>query len=352
MGSMWTDSQSGLTSDSSGQSYNISNANNSLLRALESEQEAHEITRSQLENESTARREAEADTQRLVEHNKSLLNSIKLLQSTVKHMVQQQENKNSDERTSEEVENDIKEFKKQAERKQVANSILYDVLANYKVPHTTVNNGEESTSFINLDLLNTPDPDDFSEKAQLQRTLRRQIGLSAESESADENAPNEEYRQKMNAIVKAENSADVVLSEDLVDIKEPKSQQTKSNGIASIVQAPLNQTQAPGAIESLFPDLPSTFLAKYGNRSSGSSEKHEDLVHITTPKKSTLTATLPIRSREVSNEKEPACTIVGLPDTIALNWRVDGRHADELRGVRAQTKTDNYFREHPIRFGR
>lgn len=350
MGSMWTDGQSGLTSDTS--SHSFPNANSSLLRALESEQEAHEVTKSQLEHEATHRREAEAETQRLAEHNKSLLNSIKLLQSTVKHMVQQQESRNTDERNTEEVTKDIKGLKEQAERKQVANSILYDVLANYKVPHTTVSNGEESTSIINLDLLNTPDPSDFSEKAELQRTLRRQIGLSSESGVEEKQSLNAEYHEKMQTTVNAEKTANTESAQDTANGLDQPSHESNSNSVPTITQASLDLKQNPTTIRDLFPDLPSTFLAKYGKHSARAANKHDEADSVTTPKKATLTATLPIRLRESSKENKPPYTIEGVPDSIALNWRVDGRHAGELRGSRPQTKANNYFTEHPIRFGK
>lgn len=345
MTSMWTDGHSGLTSDSS--SHGFPNTNNSLIRALESEQEAHEVTKSHLDHESSARREAEAETQRLAEHNKSLLNSIKLLQSTVKHMVQQQENKPVDEQSPDEVKNALKEFKKEAEHTKIANSILYDVLANYKVPHTTVSNGEESTSIIDLDLLNTPDPNDHSEKVQLQRTLRRQIGLSSESACQEKQSPNTEYQEKIQAIAKADTPAN---TGNAAKIADKNSVEVDTDGISSIVQAPSNQ--ASTTIESLFPDLPSTFLAKYGKHSAKSADNSDDAGPLITPKKNALTAALPIRSREGSKDSKPLSKIVDMPDLIALKWRVDGRHADELRGARSQTKTDNYFREHPIRFGK
>ena len=333
-----------------GSSNGYLNHNNSLMKALEAEQEAHEATKMQFEQEAAARREAEAETQRLAEHNKGLLNSIKLLQCTVKHMVQK-ETVIDKQDTQDAIKNAVKEYKQQAKTAKVNDSILYDVLSNYKVPQKSRTvSGKETTSLINLDLLNTPDANDQSEKAQLQRTLRRQIGLCQDAEP--KNNANTEYQQKIEAIVRG--NGQLISDDDNILQQENVPPAEAQNGDISPRTQPRVQEAAPTPAESRpnpepVLELPASFLSKYGKKPA--SREQEDLSHLVTPRKASLTVASAIKSKDFDKANKPISKTILLPDTVAIDWKVDGRHADELRGVRFETRTENHFGDHPVRYG-
>ncbi|KAJ9649854.1 hypothetical protein H2198_010825, partial [Neophaeococcomyces mojaviensis] len=180
----------------------VSDANSSLLRALQNEQDSHQATKVLLNQEINLRREAEAETTRLLDHNKGLLTSIKLLQSTVKHMVQKENE--PDAQVNQVLDKDAQEYKKEAERTSINNSTTDGMPLNYKISCTTTSKkGEPATSTFDLNLLDTPDANDRSAKAQLQHTLRRQIGLSSESENMKD--LNGIYQEKIEAVIDESN---------------------------------------------------------------------------------------------------------------------------------------------------
>jgi len=346
-----SEGSSGPMGDESIQTF--SSSTTSLLRALESEQEAHQSTKLQLEQENEARCEAEAETRRLAEHNKGLLNSIKLLQSTVKHMTQKE---NMPTTPNKETVNPVAQLDaSQADNAKTDNSILYDVLSNYKVPHKTVTNGEETTSVINLDLLSTPDVKDKSERAHIQRTLRRQMGLSSDhKEEPDQNGD----RDKIEAPLLPEIEAKPT------ETARPERDSTSTNGHSQadeiIVAASRVRPQTPKQIappSEFVYDLPAAFLSKYGKKPADASNKLRlpaeagGLPPPQTPRKASLTVTPAVKVRDTENDRKPPSRVVYLPDSPMINWKVDGRHMDELRGRHVETQFQSHFTDHPIRYG-
>lgn len=336
----------------------FSNSNASLLRALENEQEAHNSTKSQLEQEINARYEAEAETRRLAEHNKRLLSSIKLLQSTVKHMTQKENMPPTTPTlgTKEGPRSDVKVGKAQAESARANDSILYDVLSNYKVPQKTIRNGEESTAVIHLDLLSTPDSNDHSEKAHLRRTLRTQLGLSSEPEEkpkqgadADmDNVPRlPELERRLPAIVQQEEEDHMAITDHAP---------AKSVSVAVNRARPWTPAQLDPAPEFVY-NLPTAFLSKYGKKPANTPDTtrveagREELPPPQTPRKASLTVTSPIKTRGVEDERKPLSRVVHMPDSPMISWKVDRRHVDELRGRYVETKFQSHFTDHPIRYG-
>ncbi|KAK5943647.1 hypothetical protein PMZ80_004655 [Knufia obscura] len=332
----------------------FSNSNASLLRALETEQEAHHSSKSQLEQETHARLEAEAETRRLAEHNKSLLNSIKLLQSTVKHMTQK-------ENMSPIVNNlaangTVEPQEPQPEGVSPNDSILYDVLSNYKVPHKTTKNGKETTSMINLDLLSTPDTNDKSEQAEMQRTLRRQMGLSSEDEP------------EMQKQINAGEAKDHTLLVPEIEPVSPRTTQAQVHDTASINgQSTANGASATASARPQTPEqkvpppefaysLPAAFLSKYGKKPVAASEgpkltaEEEESPPPQTPRKATLTVASAVKVRDLAKDDKPPSRTVYMPDSPMINWKVDGRHVNELRGRYVETKHQSHFTDHPIRY--
>lgn len=331
------------------------NTNASLLRALENEQEAHQSTKSQLEQESNARCEAEAETRRLAEHNKGLLNSIKLLQSTVKHMTQKE---NLTTTPVKETMSPVVVGVTQADNAGVNNSILYDVLSNYKVPHKTVTDGEETTSVINLDLLSTPDSKDKSDRARMQRTLRRQMGLSSHhEEEAGQNGGSDQNEAALLPEI-GEGPTEVV------KVVKSKRNSTSANDQSQANETPVTTNRArPQTPEQKAPssafvyDLPAAFLNKYGKKPADAPEalrsvaEARELPPPQTPRKAGLTVTSAIKANGIENDPKPPSRVVYMPDSPMINWKVDGRHMDELRGRRVETKFQSHFTDHPIRYG-
>jgi len=348
-----SEGSSGLMGDEGIQAF--SNTNTSLLRALESEQEAHRSTKSQFEQESNARCEAEAETRRLAEHNKGLLNSIKLLQSTVKHMTQKENLPTTP--VKEIVTSAVRLDVTQADNAGANNSILYDVLSNYKVPHKTVTDGEETTSVINLDLLSTPDSKDKSDRAHIQRTLRRQMGLSSDHE--------EEAGQNGN-IHKKEAPLLPDIGEEPIEVFEMERNSTSVNDRQSQPdETPVTVNHArPQTPEQTAPssdfvyDLPAAFLNKYGKKPADAPEALKLVAEVRelpppqTPRKAGLTVSSAVKARDIENDPKPPSRVVYMPDSPMINWKIDGRHMDELRRRPVETKFQSHFTEHPIRYGK
>lgn len=316
-------------------------SNASLLRALEAEQDAHEATKTQLDNEIHARLEAEAETLRLADHNKGLLNSIKLLQSTVKHMVQKYNNPEAT--TQDAVEDAVKEYNRQAKESKVNGSILYDVMSNYRNRVIDVPSKEASQT-SNMDLLSSPDKDDRSHEAELQRTLRSQVGLATSTQQEHGGTKkdlNAEYREKIQAIVRGDIKPGTEAQTSPPDIN------THTDGAAA---APVIQPQVEH-VPML--ELPAAFRDKYvTGRKPKSSPASSQAPSPITPRKANLTVAAAIKAKDFDKENRPGQKVIHMPDTFAIDWKVDGRHINELRGQYSETKTENYFRDFPIRYGK
>lgn len=316
-------------------------SNASLLRALEAEQDAHEATKAQLENEIHARHEAEAETLRLAEHNKGLLNSIKLLQSTVKHMVQKDTNPDT---TSRDVVDDaVRKYNEQAKESKINGSILYDVMSNYKAHPQNVNGQQPSVS-TNMDLLRSPDKNDTSVEAELQRTLRSQIGLASAAKSEQDGSKkdlNAEYQEKIQAIVRGDSQ---VLLESTTETPHD------SDVLSDTAPVP-NSMSDPESVPML--DLPAAFRDKYVKEKKGASSPATPLANSpATPRNASLTVAAAIKAKDFEKDSRPSHKVIHMPDAVAIDWKVDGRHVHELRGNYSETKTENYFRDFPIRYGR
>lgn len=336
-----------------GSSLDHGNINASVLRALESEQAAHEATKVQLENEINARHEAEAETMRLAECNKGLVNSINLLKSTVRHMVNK-ENDNIPDQTS--LDRAVKEYHKDVENKPPPDTILYDVLSNYTTTTKTVKNGQEITSTFNLDLLNTPDPNDKSEKAQLQRTLRRQMGLS---ESEHMKKLKDDYNHKIESIVRGSNGPLLPDFSDTVTIETdsfaaPPEEFARAPEPYATPTKPVSHT-SPGPTGIML-ELPASFMSKYGKKKT-EDEKH-DLPPVDTPHKTNLTTRSAIKPRDYdldSNRFVKPSKTIWMPDSPLIKWKIDNRHREELRGKTSfvQTRTiDSHFLDYPLRYSK
>lgn len=330
------------TSDSNnGLSLDFGNAHSSVLRALESEQTAHENTKAQLEQEINARHEAEAETRRLAECNKGLVNSINLLKSTVRHMVQKETDTVPDPAA---IKQAVKEYHKDAQNKNPNGSILYDVLSNYKTTQTTVKNGQETISTFNLDLLNTPDSNDMSEKAQLQRTLRRQMGLSSDADQVKK--AHDEYQQKIESIVRNGGP----LLPDFADATGPEEVVSR----APVPEPPQTPAKVATAPSNIMLELPASFLSKYSKHKVN----EEDLPPIDTPHKTNITSAHAIKPRQYDldgNLKSKPSKTIWMPDTPLIKWKIDNRHKNELIGKKSlvQTRTsDSHFLDYPLRYSK
>ena len=346
----------------------ISNFNASLLRALETEQDAHQSTRLQLEQEINTRCEAEAETTRLAEHNKGLLNSIRLLQSTVKHMTQ---NENAPLAASKDFGSSVVRVENpRTETAKANDSILYDVLSNYKMAHKAAKDSEETTSPIDLDLLRTPDLKDNSEKAHLQRTLRRQMGLSSDFEkplaqdahSDMETTPlQQDLTEEHSEILQEKQDGTTLNGHSTVKNKQYHS---AVNGHTTSDQDPPVVYQAqPRTLEQsvLAPrfvfSLPVAFLSKYGKKPAGITKKTGSTAEIEglpppqTPCKANLTVASIVEARDTADDRKPCSRVVYMPDSPVIDWKVDGRHVNELRGRYMETKFQSHFTNHPIRYG-
>lgn len=331
-----------MTADShNGLSVDFSSASLSVLRALESEQVAHEATKAQLDQEVNARLDAEAETQRLVECNKGLVNSINLLKSTVRHMVQKESDTIPDQAA---IDRAVKDYHKDAQTKNPTNSILYDVLSNYKTTQTTMKNGQETFSSFNLDLLNTPDANDNSEKAQLSRTLRKQMGISSESDQVKR--VHEEYQQKIESIVRNGRP----LLPDVADTAGVEDTTLQ----ASVQEPPRTPAKALRPTSNIMLELPPAFLSKYGKPRT----EHVELPAIDTPHKENLTSIHAIKPRQYdldgNIESKPSKTI-WMPDTPLIKWKIDNRHRDELLGKKSLVQTqsaDSHFLDYPLRYSK
>lgn len=360
-----------------GPSLDLGNVHASVLRALESEQAAHEATRAQLEHEVNARHEAEAETMRLAECNKGLINSINLLKSTVRHMVSKETNTLPDQAS---LDRAVKEYHKDVENKNPTGSILYDVLSNYKTTASTVKNNQGAISTFNLDLLNTPDVNDKSEKAQLQRTLRRQMGLS---DSEHMKKLKEDYQHKIESIVRGDgpllpdfsNTANVETRsltppfKVSVQVSEQKSTPTKlvayntpaspekSARLPEHTLAP-SQPSAHNAPppSNIMLELPASFLSKYGKKKIDDEEPI--LPPLETPHKTSITTRCAIKPHKYDLDSDRAVKsskLIWMPDCPLIDWKIDNRHRDELRGKVSfvQTRTsDSHFLDYPLRYSK
>lgn len=331
-----------VTTDShNAPSADFSNASLSVLRALESEQVAHEATKALLGQETNARHEAEAETSRLAECNKGLVNSINLLKSTVRHMVQKESDTVPDQAA---VDRAVKEYYKDAQNKKPNNSILYDVLSNYKTTQTIVENGQETVSSFNLDLLNTPDANDNSEKAQLSRTLRKQMGISSASEQVKR--VHEEYQQKIESIVRNGGP----LLPDFTDITGAEEKALE----VPVQELPRTPSKPAMPTSNIMLELPPAFLEKYAKPKAESVE----LPSIDTPHKENLTSIHAIKPRQYDldrNIKPKPSKTIWMPDTPLIKWKIDNRHRDELLGKKSlvQTQTaDSHFLDYPLRYSK
>ncbi|KAK5076922.1 hypothetical protein LTR51_002608 [Lithohypha guttulata] len=219
---LYASEMSGVPSDRGVQQ--SSNGNASLLRALEAEQDAHEATKIQLDHETNARQAAEAEVRRVTEHNKGLLNSIKLLQSTVKHMVQ-------------------------------------------------------------------------SEKASPKKHVKP--SAMSQHESSAETAPN------------------------IIELGDDCG----------------GRPSRPPSMHSdeAMPQIPASFLEKYGKK------PEEERPEVVTPRKATLTVA-------TAKEHLASSRVVQMADALPIDWKIDSRHNSELKGASSETKTQNYFRRHPVRY--
>lgn len=324
----------------------------SLLRALESEQAAHEATKSHLEHEINSRQEAEAETMRLAECNKGLVNSINLLKSTVRHMVSKENNTLPNQAT---LDSAVKEHRKDAENRDPTGSILYDVLSNYKSATTTMKNGQETASTFDLDLLNTPDVRDNSEKAQLQRTLRRQMGLS---ESENMRKMKDDYQHKIESIVRGDgpllpNFSEVKSLETISVTPPPKEIMRVPEHKVLPTKTSTHNAPPPS---NIMLELPASFLSKYGSKKLD--EEEETLPPVKTPDKESLTTRCAIKPRKYdldSNHAPKTSKPIWMPDCPLIDWKIDNRHRDELRGKVSfvQTRTnDSHFLDYPLRYSR
>lgn len=322
----------------------------SIYRALESEQLAHEATKVQLEQEISARHDAEAETKRLAECNKGLVNSINLLKSTVRHMVNKESESSSDQVS---LDRAVKEYHKDAENKNPADSILYDVLSNYKATQTTIANGQSTTTTFNLDLLNTPEADDKTDKAQLQRTLRRQMGLSSDTEEMKK--MKDEYQHKIESIVRGDGRL-------LPELSEIGSPENKSSAQSMVEPAEAlehiikpHKSWTPNASAPLDPmlQLPASFLSKYNKKVTD-----EKLPPVQTPRKESLTSAYGIKPGNygLDTKRAPAPEkIIWMPDCPLIDWKIDNRHKDELRGNASYVETrsaDSHFLDYPLRYSK
>lgn len=334
----------------------VSDANSSLLRALQNEQDSHQATKVLLNQEINLRREAEAETTRLLDHNKGLLTSIKLLQSTVKHMVQKENE--PDAQVNQVLDKDAQEYKKEAERTSINNSTTDGMPLNYKISCTTTSKkGEPATSTFDLNLLDTPDANDRSAKAQLQHTLRRQIGLSSESENMKD--LNGIYQEKIEAVIDESNKLMPDVQEQKITVLQysPAFSEAvlKIERAVETMDEPKTQSVEALAVAQQKPmlELPASFLSKYGRKAAERflppvelSEK-ENLAAMSVTKTNDKDA-------EIRNGKATyRIAKVYMPDSPVIEWKIDATHAEELRGKQNEYRiVDSHFEQHPIRYGK
>lgn len=322
-------------------------SHNSLLKALEAEQEAHEVTKTRLEQETNARREAEAETQRLAEHNKGLINSIKLLQSTIKHMVQKESQQMSSTRG---ICKDFKAHHNEPDPSKVHDSILYDVVAKYKAPEWAEKDIQETKSAVKPGQPNTTNLNTFSGNAQTQQILQSQtesssqVGLKEDLEIRCQH----QNEASVESIGIPRNDKGKSVIQD-----STKSLFHEANANSDAVQHTTQSNGHPNSVYSPMLELPASFLSKYGRKPIPDlKESSGQLSSLKIPRKANLTIASAVKPRECGNENKPPSGVVFMPDTFLIQWKIDGRHVEELRGTQAETKLENYFREHPIRYGK
>lgn len=331
--SMYTSEVNGAPLSDSEHQY-CSNPHNSLLRALEAEQEAHEITKTHLEQETTARQEAEAETRRLAEHNRGLLNSIKLLQSTVKHMVQK--DSESVASLASVMDNNVKTCNKQTDCGTANGSILYDVVTNYKAMPRGTKQECRNASYADRHSINTSTQDiEFASELCRKKESKTKVLQRDEAIIAENKKPELDEIQK---------SAKTYLSTSCLNGTGASSNtlyDDKREAVTSVAE------------NSPMLELPVSFLSKYGKKPSADiTKQNEEIPHLATPRKAGLTVASAIKPQNFEKLCKLPSRVVFMPDALAIQWKVDGRHIDELRGARSETKSDNYFREYPIRYGK
>lgn len=328
------------------------NVHTSILKALESEQAAHQVTKEQLDYAMKARWEAEAETIRLTECNKGLLNSVNLLKSTVRHMVSKEKDSLPDQAV---IEAALKQYNKDVENKQSTDSILYDVLVSYKTTTTSMENGEETITNFNLDLLAEPHADDLSERAQLQRTMRRQMGLS---DSEHMKKLKDDYQHKIESIVRGNGP----LIPDLSDTGTVEASSLMPS-LQKTGQAPTQEPLSEIPQRSILPasskpmlQLPDSFLSKY--RKMERDDTEDEVLPTITPQKTNITAHCAIKANEFNLDPKripDSSKLIWMPDCPLIRWKIDNRHKDELRGKDASVKTrtvDSHFLDYPLRYSR
>lgn len=314
-------------------------AHSSILRALEAEQIAHESTKAQLEQEVSARHEAEAETTRLAECNKGLINSINLLKSTVRHMVQKENDPAPD---TTDLDRAVKEFNRTAQNAKPNDSILYDLLSDFKPTKNGTRSGEESMASFDLDLLNSHNQNRTSQENQTQRDFQHQTDLS--SAVLHTKLPGTECKQKTDPIVKDDqkNLSDISVSSDVGE----EHQQV-------VPTSEINPNVSIDATHVML-ELPASFLNKYTKQRANQDSK--DLLPVDTPKKTTITSKSGTTTRLCQSEHNTnpnLSKVIWMPDSPLINWKIDNRHSDELRGNSniVQTRSlDSHFLDYPLRY--
>lgn len=144
----------------------------SLIRALASEQQAHQMTKHALESEKTARVEAETDAQKWLEHNRSLIGSVNLLKSVLQH------NMKKEQEQAQQVETPSHHNRSKAPSSEET-TILHDAVLNLNATPKDFDDGasiEQSNDDVVSFDLDIPDTPEYA-------SLRKHFSDSTESVS-------------------------------------------------------------------------------------------------------------------------------------------------------------------------
>lgn len=327
---------------------NLYGISTSLLRALQNEQDAHNSTKSLLERETSLREDAEVKIKRLQDHNQGLLNSIKLLQSTVKHMVQKENRHGGSLHIA--LEQAVQQYNKEVENTKLDNSILYDTLARNKANDDgQTESGNEFTPTLNFDLLDTLKPDDHFEKAEFQRIVLKQMDVATDEKAKDFNNI---YHQKIDVLVNKSKNLNLLSdSQSMIEaLRQPTNVGEKSELIASERDTEALEYATETHVSDPPPpmlELPASFLSKYGKRPLRTdSSKDEDSTSVPVVDDNKLDTVI-----EEAENKENGKNF-HLSHSPFISWKVDDRHAKELRGNDGAVWVANsHFEQYPVRYG-